>query len=50
MQLAYIVAVQTLGTALQRYRFELPPNFEPKKKFTLSTDIAGGLPVVLRHR
>ncbi len=50
MQLAYMVATQTLATALQRYRFELPENFEPKKKFTLSTNIAGGLPVVIHRR
>ena len=50
MQMAYMVATQTLGTALQRYRFELPANFEPKKKFTLSTNIAGGLPVIIHRR
>lgn len=50
MQLAYMVATQTLASALQRYRFELPPNFVPKKKFTLSTNIAGGLPVIVHPR
>jgi cytochrome P450 len=50
MQLAYMVATQTLATALQRYRFERPENFQPKKKFTLSTSIAGGLPVIIHRR
>jgi cytochrome P450 len=48
--MAYIEAVFTLVTALQRYRVTLRPGFEPTHHFHLSTGMKGGLPVRLTRR
>lgn len=49
MRLAYMEGVLALASALQRYQFELPADWTPRRTFSISTALAD-LPVVVRRR
>jgi len=50
MRMAYMVGLWTLASAFQRYRFEVPPGWEPQPKFVFSSVVKGGVPVTIHRR
>jgi cytochrome P450 len=49
-RMAYIEAVLTLATAVQRYTFSAPPGWQPRHHYRMSMSVKGGVPLRLRAR
>jgi cytochrome P450 len=49
-RMAYIEAVLTLATALQRYTFAAPPGWRPRHHYRMSMGVKGGVPLTLTRR
>ena len=49
-RLAYIEAVLTIATALQRYDFRAPPGWTPRHHYRMSMGVKGGVPLTLARR
>jgi len=49
-RMAYIEAVLTIATALQRYRFQAPPGWQPRYEYRMSMSVKGGVPLTLTRR
>jgi cytochrome P450 len=47
---AYIEAVLTIATAMQRYTFEVEPGWRPRHQYRMSMTVKGGVPLRLRRR
>jgi cytochrome P450 len=50
MRLAYLEAMVTLTTVLQRYELRVPAGFVPRHQFHMATGIKGGVPVTVERR
>ncbi|MCW3017063.1 MAG: cytochrome [Solirubrobacterales bacterium] len=50
MRLAYLEAMVTLTTILQRYELRVPDGFAPEHQFHMATGIKGGVPVTVARR
>jgi cytochrome P450 len=50
VRMAYMVGLFTLTTALQRYHFAVRPGWQPQPRFSFSTIVKGGVPVILETR
>lgn len=49
-RLAYVEAVLTIATALQRYDFRTPPGWTPRHHYRMSMGVKGGVPLLLTRR
>lgn len=47
---AYIEAVLTIATAVQRFDVTAPSGWEPRHRYHMSMTVKGGVPLTLRRR